>query len=427
MFIQQDLETTIASGQRLRIEVKPSRKIIIARPGSRTRVELHVDSLYRLEPRLTVEGLDANIATYTLAPERSETPFVSRLELSVNPGAVGIHPFKVVALDTLNNGYGAVNLVLVIQPQDIPPEVLDHLRTLLRMYRMYGIQYVIWYLTLHLYRSRGLGFKEIKALYEFLVGRRLSNGTVGDLVKRMERKGIIVKRNGRYYAGVEDEKLVLQAIDAKRVKAGRRGAEQLLEMLSEGRSMREGTVNDEAIPLAVMRVLREAEKLVKQGRTGEALGLIQHTLVGARETGRWILWVKDIFIYYEKKARPPYHYFRSKKLARILEAMGLKQGFIHMEPVQDLIHSLFPGGYREARRIHYLLKTAGWISYGPPLILRIAIYPDGTGGFKLENLNGKTVAIINYDPRKAVKTVKSLVMPGEHVDEYNDNTYFRYR
>jgi len=88
---------------------------------------------------------------------------------------------------------------------------------------------------------------------------------------------------------------------------------------------------------------------------------------------------------------------------------------------------MFPGGCREARRIRYLLKSMGWISYGPPLILRITIYPDGTGGFRLENPNGETITAINYDPKRATRIIKSMVMPGEHVDEYNDNTYFKYR
>lgn len=91
------------------------------------------------------------------------------------------------------------------------------------------------------------------------------------------------------------------------------------------------------------------------------------------------------------------------------------------------MHSLFPQGYREARRIHYLLKRLGWIAYGPPLVLYIAVYPGDIGGFKLESLDGETIVAINYDPRKAVRIVRDMVMPGEHVDEYNDVTYFRYK
>ena len=87
----------------------------------------------------------------------------------------------------------------------------------------------------------------------------------------------------------------------------------------------------------------------------------------------------------------------------------------------------FSQGYREARRTHYLVKSLGWITYGPPLILYIAVYPGNIGGFKLESLDGETFVAINYDPGKAVRIVRNMVMPGEHVDEYNDDTYFRYQ
>ena len=182
-----------------------------------------------------------------------------------------------------------------------------------------------------------------------------------------------------------------------------------------------------SIPLTVRRVLRVVEELVERGEMSKALGLIQHTLIGVRETGRWILWVEDIFIYRERKAKPPYHYFRSKKLAEILQNIGLKQGFMHAQPVHDLIYTIFPGGYREARRVHYLVKNLGWLSYGEPLVLHIAIYPDGTGGFKLENLSGETLVAVNYNPQKAIKTIRNLVIPSEHVDKNNDETYFSYR
>lgn len=107
--------------------------------------------------------------------------------------------------------------------------------------------------------------------------------------------------------------------------------------------------------------------------------------------------------------------------------MGLRQGFIHLKPVDTLIYSMFPGGYREARRTHYLLKSLGWITYGPPPTLHIAVYPNGLGEFRLENLDGEIIMAINYDPRKAVKIVKNVIIPGEHVDKYDDNTYFKYR
>ena len=187
------------------------------------------------------------------------------------------------------------------------------------------------------------------------------------------------------------------------------------------------TIREETIPLAVRRVLRAAEKLVEQGQRQRALGLIQHTLVGVRKTGRWLLWVGDIFIYKEKKAEPSYHYFRSEKLAEILQDMGFKQGFIHTQPVGDLIKAYFHNGYREARRIHYILKTMGWLTYGPPLVLYISVYPDNTGGFRLEIVYGELIAEVNYNPAQARSTTRHIVVPEEHVDKRHDNTYFKYR
>ena len=412
--------------QRL-VEVKPSRKVIITRPGSRAGIALHVEAKHGLHIRLEVEGLEPSIARYTLTPKQARTPFTSRLGLTVASNAVGVYPFRISALDMTGTSYGAASLVLVILPHQLPTEILNHLQALLTYYRAYGIQYVIWYLLIHFYRDKGITFTEVKALYEFLRRKRLSNGTVGDLLERMERKGIIVKRYGKYYAGVEDEKLVLETIDVRRVRAGRRGARQLVESLIENSPIERSVTKEKSIPLAVKRVLRVAEALIEQGETRKALGLIQHTLIGVRKTGRWLLWVKDIFVYHEKKAKPSYHYFCSEKLARILRSMGLRQGFIHAQPVHDLIHMMFPGGYREARRIHYLLKSIGWITYGPPLILYIAIYSNNIGGFKIESINGEIITSINYSPRRATKIFKTMIMSGEHVDEYNDNTYFKYR
>lgn len=324
------------------MEIKPSKKVVVARPGSRASIALYVGARRGLHVHLEVEGLEPGMASYYITPRRARTPFTSRLELHISPSAVGVYPFKLIALDTAGTSYGAISLVLVILPHELPMEILSHLQVILAYYKAYGIQYVIWYLLKHLYNDKGMSFTDIKAFYEFLKRKKLSNGTVGDLLERMERKGIIVKRHNRYYVGVEDEKLVLETIDVKRVRAGRRGARQSIESLTESGPMERSVRREESIPLAVKKVLRIAEELVERGEMGKALGLIQHTLVGARETGKWLLWVKDIFVYYEKKAKPPYHYFRSEKLAKILQSMGLRQGFIHAQPVHDLIHIMFP-------------------------------------------------------------------------------------
>ncbi|MEM0027150.1 MAG: hypothetical protein QXT53_04665 [Ignisphaera sp.] len=107
--------------------------------------------------------------------------------------------------------------------------------------------------------------------------------------------------------------------------------------------------------------------------------------------------------------------------------MGFSQGFIYTQPVDDLIKAYFHNGYREARRAHYILKTMGWLTYGPPLILHIAVYPDNTGGFRLETIYGDLIAEINYNPAQTRSIIKHIVVPKEHVDKRNDETYFKYR
>ena len=231
------------------MEVRPSRKVIVARPGSRVGLILHVESRIGLYVRLVVEGLGSSIARYTLAPEQARAPFTSRLGLTVTPNAVGVYPFRVTALDPAGTSYGAFSLVLVVLPRELLPEILGHLQAILAYYKVYGIQYVIWYLLIHFYRDKGITFTEVKALYEFLRRKRLGNGTVGDLLERMERKGIIVKRYGKYYAGAEDEKLVLEAIDVKCVRAGRRGARQPIKSLTESSSIEGSVRKEESMPL----------------------------------------------------------------------------------------------------------------------------------------------------------------------------------
>jgi len=382
----------------VQLYVESSEDVIVARPGERRSVSLYVDSKSRGRiVVLGVEGLEPEVARYTLTPQHGATPLSSRLELLVGPNAVGIHPFNVVARDVLSNITNAISLILVVLPLEehvkhyrLIQEILNNIHVLLTYYKNYGMQYVIWFILLKMHRDAGLSFSEIKFVYELFAKRRLSNGTVGDLIERMKRKGLIREEGERYYAGIDDENLVKQAIDVKRVKAGRKGARQTTSIENTDASLH--VEARDYVPMPVRRVLREAEKLVRSGEKGKALGFLQHTVVGVRETGRWVIWINDYFIYYERKAKPPLHYFRSEKLAEILKNMGFRQGFIHTESATDIIHSMFPGGFREARRVHYLLKIYGWLYYGPPLILYVVMYQDSTEGFKLEDINGKTVA-----------------------------------
>ena len=133
-------EKSVNAKQEFLVETRPLRRIIVVRPRSRAHLALNLDSSYKLKLKLAVEGLTSDIARYSLAPETGEAPFVARLGITVNPRAVGIYPFKVIAKDVLDKGFSSENLVLIILPPGLPIEVVNHLRTLVEFYRAYGIQ-----------------------------------------------------------------------------------------------------------------------------------------------------------------------------------------------------------------------------------------------------------------------------------------------
>jgi len=113
-------EESVNAKQEFLVEIRPSRRIIVVRPGSRAHLALNLDSPPRLKLKLTVEGLTPDIARYSLASETGETPFVVRLDITANPGAVGIYPFKVIAQDVLSKGFSTENLILIITTTRAP-------------------------------------------------------------------------------------------------------------------------------------------------------------------------------------------------------------------------------------------------------------------------------------------------------------------
>lgn len=113
-------EESVNAKREFLVEIRPSRRIIVVKPGSRAHLALNLDSPYKLKLKLAVEGLTPDIARYSLAPKTGETPFVVRLDITANPGAVGIYPFKVIAQDVLGKGFSVENLVLIYCHPDSP-------------------------------------------------------------------------------------------------------------------------------------------------------------------------------------------------------------------------------------------------------------------------------------------------------------------
>jgi len=180
---ETESEQHIASVQ---LYVEASEDVIVARPGEKRSVSLYVGSGSRGRiVALGVEGLEP-VARYTLTPQQGVTPFSSKLELLVSRNVVGIHPFDVVAKDMLSSNSNAINLILVVIPEEyakhyrLVQKILNNIHLLLTYYKNYGLQYIIWFTLARIHREEGISFTEIRTIYELFVGRRLrSNGTVG--------------------------------------------------------------------------------------------------------------------------------------------------------------------------------------------------------------------------------------------------------
>lgn len=65
---------------------------------------------------------------------------------------------------------------------------ISDINKLRELYKEKGVQYTIVQALSKI--NKGLRFSDIKLIYEAIKGRRISNGTVGDLLKRLLKKGI---------------------------------------------------------------------------------------------------------------------------------------------------------------------------------------------------------------------------------------------
>jgi len=286
---------------------------------------------------------------------------------------------------------------------------IDELR---RLYREKGIQYTIVRALSKI--GAGLRFSDIKCLYELIAGRRVSNGSVGDLLRRLLKKGIVKHVGDRYYL-IVDPDTAETLIDLKRARNGLRGVRVSLSR-GLGKVYYEQGSHDITQP--VERALKIVKKLVEEDYS-MAVDLVAHVLVGVRRTGMWILWFEDYFIYCESKTNF-LHYFRSPKLSSILRDVGLEPGLMleHEQHLsEDYILELY-GSYANARRIHYLLKQLGWFIYGEPLLLELS-----KDHVLVVDLTTDRILFKQGDSKTSEKQ-RAIIYPGEHIDEDNEETYF---
>jgi len=327
----------------------------------------------------------------------------------------GVYSVDVTIIDTRQGkAIASVKIpVYVLGPQALTGIVSD-IEKLRELYKEKGIQYAVIQALSRV--STGLRFSDIKFLYELIEERRVSNGTVGDLLKRLLKKGIL-KRVGSYYHLAIDPESAKTIMDLKRAKNALKGARAYLNRNPSKVHYEQGTSRE--VPQPIEKALKIVEKLVKEDYW-VAVDFVAHVLVGIRKTGTWMLWFEDYFIYHENKTNF-FHYFRSPKLSDILRELGLKPGITveHKNHSSEKYVIELYGSYANARRIHYLMKELGWFMYGEPLLLELS-----KDYFSLRELASGKVLLEHSNSDNHDNIFRVIVYPGEHIDEDNEETYF---
>ncbi|RLG77703.1 MAG: hypothetical protein DRO12_01475 [Thermoprotei archaeon] len=349
-------------------------------------------------------------------PVSGRTPLQVRVRIAASPSArPGIYGVDIAVLDAGNGRVLASSrLLVIVVGSSALAEKLGNADRFRRVYREKGIQYAIVYALNRL--GVDVRFSDIKLIYELVVGRNVSNGTVGDLLKRLVKKGILKRVGDLYYLAV-DLRVAKTVMDLKRARNGLRGALRAMD----GRSDRVSGEHGECyrLPQPIKRVLKMARELLEKDYW-LAVDFIAHTLVGVRKTGAWILWFKDYFIYHENKTGL-IHYFKSQKLSSILRELDLKPGVMtrHEHHLSEKYIIERYGSYTNARRIHYLLKELGWFEYGKPLLLELS-----KDYLSIRELSSSKTLLRHGDTNNESGQIKTIVYGGEHIDEENELTYF---
>ena len=382
-------------------------------PGSSAESVVYIDGS-GVRVLIATTPTDNCIQVNDVAPVTGTAPLQVRITITVSSSAKpGIYGIDVVVMDPRQGRtLASVRVPVYVLGSPTMTRVVEDIGKLRRLYKKRGIQYSIVYALDMLGMS--VKFSDIKLLYELIVGHKISNGTAGDLLKRLLKKGIL-KRRGNLYSLNVDLGTAETIIDVKRARNGLKGAfKASIKKLNEG--SRRDVVE---VPVPVKRALRVVEKLLAEDYW-MAVDFIAHVLLGIRKTGIWLLWFDDYFIYREEKTGF-FHYFRSSKLSKTLKELGLKPGLMiehEKHPSYKYILELY-GSYANARRIHYLLKQLGWFEYGEPLLLELS-----EDYLTIRELSSNKVLLRHGDGDGKSKLIKAIVYSGEHIDEENELTYF---
>ena len=418
-----------------------SRRILVAYPSERIVFSIAVKEPVSHVVQVEAEGLPRHVASITINPNVSTAPFTSSIIVSVSRGAIpGNYPFNLEIYDaTDNRPLGLEHMVLIVLDSRVPKVFAKHHSKLIELYRRYGAQATIWYLLSHVF-TEDATFSQLKASYELVVQKRVSNGTIGSILERMKKKKIVIeKQPGLYVTNIKDFSILLSRIDLSRVRPQANMKKESLKKTSETTSEDANEDVKEKItklPKPIECAWEHTQEIANEHGALAALYFLLHSLLGAEATGYLLYWLNTWFIVCRSKTSFYYHFY-SSLLHEMLRRLGLREGiqynyfreWEHLNAqriAQEYIREYYMS-HPNARRLHYMLKERGYLWYdGDIYTLKIYHYDDGKIGLEIYDDRGEE--LLHSDSVREhltpSKTEIKTAFPFEHIDEQNEDTYF---
>ncbi len=400
-------------------------KVLAAYSGEQVFFNIQVNGPLNHMVELLLKGPSGNIAITHVNPRKSRAPFTTLATINFNPAApTGLYTLTIKLYDTESNLQLANEKVsLFILRKDTSKILANHYNHLATIFNNYGSNGLIWYILKHIY-PKGAAFKQIKSIYEQIVGRDISKGTIGNILRRMIKKGIIHRENGLYKLLVTKPEILVTRIDTSRIHPYQKPKQD---------KQRNRHKNIKQVPQQIFWCFDRALRI--KGVHGElpAMYFLAYTLVGIRWTGFLLLWFHEMFIYCEPKTGFC-HYFFSSLLAEYFNRLGIRQGVLYAlskkhEEARRIAQRYIREYYRSfkvARRLHYLLKERGFIDYGDQEVyaLEILHYQNGRIGVRVwDNRKEEVLVKDEITEEEHIRIDYYSAFPEEHIYQPNEETY----
>lgn len=408
------------------------RRVLAAYPGEEVLFSVGVHGPRGHVVSVIIDGVPGGVASTSISPNRMSAPYVSTVTMKVHQWAKpGLYPFNVLVRDEVEGRLlGSEPLALLVLPHGVPRAFAREYKRVVNLYRTKGAMWAVWYMLSHVF-TNGASFTQLKEAYEAVAGRKVSKGTVGNILSRMIRKKLVQRDpSGLYRVLVLDEKIVDSRIDEKRVRV----------QVSEDRNRVENGLNKgynaleaRELPYATRLAWQRALRIKQVHGALPAMYFLVHTVLGVRETGLLLYWRDKWFITCENKTGFCHHYI-SECIEWMFRKLGVKPGVMYREDEYSknarriayrYIHRYY-GSFANARRVHYELKQYNLIEYDEDVyVVEIIHYIDGDLGVRIWDENREKLLTEENIKDESIKHVEvKSAFPYEHEDPKNEETYF---